>query len=75
MYTYQIKNTRIEQEEIIFFVDFIDDGKIESEALRFPLSIILEEVLAVINTKVAEYEQRKITMAENLAALQTQLSE
>ena len=75
MYTYQIKNTRIEQEEIIFFVDFIDDGKIESEALRFPLSIILEEVLAVINAKVAEYEQRKITMAENLAALQTQLSE
>jgi hypothetical protein len=74
MTTFEIKNTIQEAEDkVVLFVNFIDGDNIYEETFRFPLNKKVQDILAAIQSKATEYDERKITMEENYRKLQEDL--
>jgi hypothetical protein len=73
MTTFNVTNTRQEEDQIILFVTFNVDGKLYEETFRFPLNKNLQDILTVFQEKANFYDEREIQMKETYEKLQADL--
>jgi hypothetical protein len=73
MTTFNVTNTRQENEQVILFVNFNVNGKIYEESFRFPLNKNLQDILVIFQERANFYDEREIQMKEAYLKLQEDL--
>lgn len=73
MTTFNVTNTRQENDQAVLFVSFDVKGKIYEETFRFPLNKNLQEILVELQKRADFYDEREILIKEAYEKLQNDL--